>query len=104
MVDSCIIGRVEEGTRVASTTGQAQDVSWLTPLLQWFHSTFAYEPPAELPTSNSVVDWPAVQLGGVSVTQQLEQCVDKRRGDADQLGALLVALLRALGLLTRTVW
>jgi hypothetical protein len=38
-------------------------------------------------------------LGG-----QLLRCVEARRGTAEQLNALLVALLRGLGLLTRTTW
>jgi len=43
-------------------------------------------------------------LSGQSVQQQLLGCVQRRRGDATQLAVLLVALLRAVGFLTRSVW
>jgi hypothetical protein len=38
------------------------------------------------------------------VVGQLRRAAEARRGTAEQLNALLVALLRALGLLTRTTW
>lgn len=41
---------------------------------------------------------------GEELGEQLRHCVEGRRGTAEQLNALLVALLRALGLLVRTTW
>jgi hypothetical protein len=42
--------------------------------------------------------------GSGSTEEQLEGCLRGRRGTAEQLNALLVALLRGLGLLVRTAW
>ncbi len=42
--------------------------------------------------------------GGGGLAQQLLRCARAQRGTAEQLNALLVALLRALGALVRTTW
>jgi hypothetical protein len=52
--------------------------------------------------------WRQEMLGlgrtGASVQQQLQDCVSSCSGSSTQLAVLLVALLRSLGFLTRSVW
>lgn len=107
----------------ASAAAQSEDPlakSWLPKLLHWFHRTFALttEPvqpgivqtasgPSNGTSSSSSRDWFVAEFLGMSgapVHEQLLACVQARSGSSTQLSVLLVALLRAVGFLTRSVW
>jgi hypothetical protein len=109
-----------ETAAAAATSEDPIAKSWLPKLLHWFHGTFTVRPVGQQQqqqgwsggtssSSSSSVRTDAfleafLGLSGVSVQQQLLGCVAARGGSSTQLAVLLVALLRAVGFLTRSVW
>jgi hypothetical protein len=107
---------------VAAAAASSEDPTaqaWLPNLLVWFHRTFSLgrhvqphqQAAAAAGASSSRrhrQDWrdgmAGLGLSGASVKQQLHACIEARSGSATQLATLLVALLRGVGFLTRSVW
>lgn len=80
----------------AAATQATSPQPWLARLLLWFHHTFSVSTGRRRQQQ---------QQGGVQqVSQQLLACAEARTGTDEQLAVLLVALLRAVGFLARTVW
>lgn len=114
-----------DATSAAATSEDPSAAAWLPSLLRWFHRTFtataaphirAQQKPSSAEAAACVTGsmgsgWQhelmqdlGLGLGFVPVQQQLLGCVVDRRGSCEQLAALLVALLRGVGFLTRSVW
>jgi hypothetical protein len=115
----------------ASAAASSEDPlarTWLPKLLHWFHSTFNLTAQPTQPqqqqqqhagpsssrgagtsSRRQARGWDVLEdlglgFAGGSVREQLLACVSARSGSSTQLATLLVALLRAVGLLTRSVW
>lgn len=112
----------------ASAAASSEDPiakTWLPKLLHWFHGTFTVR--AQDLGQQQWQQWQQsgaaagsssrsrssrrdafleefLGLSSVPVQQQLLGCVTARSGSSTQLSVLLVALLRAVGFLTRSVW
>lgn len=114
-----------ETTSAAASSEDPLARNWLPKLLHWFHRTFALSSQPVQPTAATTQQQQGQQQqrqgrqhssnarfledflglpGNVSVQEQLLACVEARRGSAVQLSVLLVALLRGVGFLTRSVW
>jgi hypothetical protein len=118
---------------IASAAASSEDPmarAWLPKLLHWFHNTFSLTAAPTQPqhhhqqqhltgpsSSNGAGGssrrqargWGVLEDLGLgfaigSVQEQLLACVSARSGSSTQLATLLVALLRAVGFLTRSVW
>jgi hypothetical protein len=124
---SLLPGELLDAASAAATSEDPNAAAWLPALLRWFHRTFA---PTAIPhikqqqqqqqgagSSSSAAaaaagrGWQHEVLqdlgmgpGCMSVQQQLLGCVADRRGSCEQLATLLVAVLRGVGFLTRSVW
>jgi hypothetical protein len=118
-----------DAASAAATSEDPNAAAWLPGLLRWFHRCFT---PTAVPhikqlqqggsSSSRPYSKAAAAAGGatswqhevlqdlnmgagfVPVQQQLLGCVADRRGSCEQLGTLLVATLRGVGFLTRSVW
>lgn len=104
-----------ETASAAATSEDPLARSWLPKLLHWFHNTFTatlqplYQQQQQQAGGNSSRRDDAflqefLGLSCASVQQQLLACVAARSGSSSQLSVLLVALLRGVGFLTRSVW
>jgi hypothetical protein len=118
-------GGLLDAASAAATSEDPNAAAWLPALLRWFHRTFTatavphiqqQQQQQQLGSSSSTAaaagrGWQHEVLqdlgmgaGAVSVEQQLLGCVGDRRGSCGQLATLLVATLRGVGFLTRSVW
>ncbi|KAF8070964.1 RAD4 [Scenedesmus sp. PABB004] len=96
----------------AASSEDPAPAAWLPDLLRWFHRAFATsEHPVQAASAarRRGASWQEdlasdLGLGFAPPGAQLAACVAARRGSAAQLAALLVALLRGAGFLTRSVW
>lgn len=115
----------------AATSEDSSAAAWLPELMRWFHRTFKltshknstsaakHEKSTTTAAATSskatsagggpshhdvLSDLGLISGSGLSLTVQLLQCVDHRCGSSAQLVSLLVATLRGVGLLTRSVW
>ncbi|KAF6256695.1 hypothetical protein COO60DRAFT_83366 [Scenedesmus sp. NREL 46B-D3] len=121
---SMLPGELLDAASAAATSEDPSAAAWLPGLLRWFHRTFTPTAVPHLKQSQQVGNsrtaaaaaaagrgWQQEVLqdlgmgaGFVSVQQQLLGCVADRRGSCEQLATLLVAALRGVGFLTRSVW
>ncbi|WIA31781.1 hypothetical protein OEZ86_002653 [Tetradesmus obliquus] len=112
-----------DAASAAATSEDPSAAAWLPGLLHWLHRSFT---PTAVPHikpdpqqagssrtaaaaagrgwQHEVLQDLGLGAGCASVQQQLLGCVADRRGSCEQLAALLVAALRGVGFLTRSVW
>lgn len=132
LVISLVPANLLDAAAAAATSEDPSAANWLPDLMRWFHRTFTLTSSAYLPSgmkeqqhqkaattagSSSAAAATAgswhhellADLGlhgscGVSVLHQLLCCASAKKGSSAQLVSLLVAALRGIGFLTRSVW